>query len=89
MTLYFKSAPQTPTLRCPKRSPEAAAAVGWLEGEGTIPPSSPGPEQEEEEGGAGIRRSLQPLSASCQKSPRGIFLGCSFYLTNVLPRAVP
>lgn len=28
------------------------------------------------------------LSASCQKSPRGIFLGCSFYLTNVLPQAV-
>lgn len=55
MTLYFKSASQTPTLRCPKRSPEAAVAVGWLEGEGTIPPSSPGPEQEEEEGGAGIR----------------------------------
>lgn len=37
----------------------------------------------------GIRWNLQPLSVSCQKSPRGIFLGCSFYLTNVLPWAVP
>lgn len=44
LILYFKSAPQTLTLWCPKRSPEVVVAVGWLEGEDTIPPSSPGPE---------------------------------------------
>lgn len=30
----------------------------------------------------------QQLNSSCLKSPRGIFLGCSFYPANVLPRAV-
>ena len=49
MTLDFRSAPQTPIPQHPERSPEAVAAVGWLEGEGTIPLSSLGPEQEEGE----------------------------------------
>lgn len=63
LILYFKSAPQTLTLGCPKRSPEVVAAVGWLEGEGTIPPSSSCPEQEEEEQGyAGV------CTATCELS---------------------
>lgn len=49
INLYFRSAPQMPTLCCSERSLEVVVVVGWLEGESTIPLSSPGPEQEEGE----------------------------------------
>lgn len=49
MVFYVRPPPQMAALWCSERSLEVVMAVGYLEGEGTIPSSSPGSKQKDGE----------------------------------------
>lgn len=66
MIPYFKSAPKTLTLWCPG----VVVAVGWLGGRRTVPPSSPGPEQEN---GSGNRLEFAAAKGELSEVSQGDF----------------